>query len=90
MMRKVYKYPLEREDLSRLRLPEGATLLHVEELNNQFWLWALVDPAMPREERKIRIAGTGHDINYKDVGYINTFIMYGGKLVFHAFEVLEE
>jgi len=58
---KIYKYDLPIADRQELRLPRGATLLHVGEQSGQLKLWALVNPEAPREPIEVCIAGTGHD-----------------------------
>lgn len=88
-MKRVYKYflPLNDGDVVSIVMPDGAEILHFGEQNGGFMLWALVDPDKPVSPRKIRIAGTGHDIDESIERYIGTTMLHGGSLVFHAFEV---
>lgn len=88
-MRSVYKYPIRPRDYFLLELPRGAELLHVHSQGDAMMLWALVDPAQPIEQRKFRLAGTGHDISDESVRYVGTGHLMGGAPVFHLFEVLQ-
>ena len=53
-------------------------------------LWAMVDTEEnSKEDRYIRIYGTGHEIsNAGNLKYISTIQMMGGSLVLHVFEVI--
>lgn len=45
----------------------------------------------PADDRFFKIFSTGHSVPAKDrveLKFINTFLMQGGSLVFHAFEVV--
>ena len=88
-MMRVYKYPLEIQDVVRVVMPKGAKVLTVQVQHGRPCLWAAVDPSqMDLEERLFRIAGTGHAIVDEIVNdYIDTFQMLGGQLVFHVFEI---
>lgn len=90
-MQSVYKYPVSVHDIFTLELPEGARVLTVQAQGGAgVFLWALVDPDAPVEERAFRLAGTGHPINETNVlKYINTFQLQGGALVFHLFEMIQ-
>lgn len=88
-MKRVFKYPIPVEDEFRLELPVEAQILTVQVQGNRPYLWALVDPAAPHDEIRFRLAGTGHPIE-EDIlghGYIGTFQLNGGALVFHVFQI---
>ncbi len=88
---KVFKYPIsvKYSDTVVLSLPLGAQLLHVDCQHNQWNLWAMVDDQCNVfEDRSVRVAGTGHELSDAKLRHINSFLMEGGRLVFHAFEVL--
>lgn len=92
-MKTVYKYESYAiGDIITFTLPEGAEILHVNSQgdNAAIQLWALVNPTRPpSQERKIRMAGTGHPLEDADrLRYINTFTMYNKELWFHAFEIM--
>ena len=87
----VYKYEFTPADTIELIVPRGAQILHCEMQRRagapSWCAWCLVEPAMPLEKRRIRMAGTGHPINTTVGRFINTTLVAGGDLVFHFFEV---
>ena len=87
---RVYKYHLEIDDEVRLQMPEGAKILTVQTQNGKPCIWAAVNPLCSHtEERRFRIAGTGHNVDDALAeNYVGTFQMYDGRLVFHVFEIL--
>lgn len=91
-MKRVYKYPLDIQDEVVVIMPKGARVLSIQVQNGRPCLWAAVDPReMTLEERRFRIAGTGHPIQDDVVdGFIGTIQLYDGKLVFHVFEAKYE
>lgn len=100
-MRRVYKYGLRIDDDVVLTLPRGAEILHVDVqarytvtvegsptiAHEDAFVWALVDPAADTVERQFRLAGTGHDLPDDGLAHVGSFMMAGGGLVFHLFEV---
>jgi hypothetical protein len=89
-VKRVYKYALPVEDIFTLTLPFGAELLHVDEQHGAPCLWALVNPDATSEQRRFRLAGTGHPIEIaKPMRHVGTFFLHGGELVFHLFEILD-
>jgi hypothetical protein len=83
----VWKWALFARDLTTIHVPVGAKFLHVHEQHDQICIWALVDPKEERrEERTLRIAGTGHALANGNFEYIGTAHFDGGSLVFHVFE----
>lgn len=88
--RAVHRFVLDLTDEQDLLLPADAHLLHVarrDGTNDRIDLWALVDPDQPPEPRRIRIAGTGHDLGDDALDYIGTVQLVSGRIVFHVFEV---
>ena len=87
--RVVYKYALPIEDHPVIRMPVGAIVLSVGVQFGAPFVWAMVDPTQPGEERRFRFAGTGHPLGDFGGGarFVGTFQMDGGALVFHLFEV---
>jgi hypothetical protein len=97
----VWKFPLEIVDEQRVMLPKEHEWLRIDMQGDTLCGWAIVDPKGPKEEVLIRIAGTGHPIEYPQfmdgidrnetdiLDHIDTFFVKGGELVFHAFEVYE-
>ena len=88
-MTRVYKYPIDVQDVVQVMMPKGARVLTVQEQHGRPCLWAAVDPSQPKlEMRTFRIAGTGHAIVDEIVDdYVGTIQMLDGRLVFHVFEI---
>ena len=84
---RIYKYKLgDYLDKSSVRLQMGAKILSVNKQNNEWFLWAMIDPYETKmEERVIRMAGTGHTLeNVRSLEYLNTVL--DGIYVWHFFE----
>ena len=88
-MKRVYKYPIEIQDVVKIMMPKDAKVLTVQVQNGTPCIWAAVDPCqMYLECRFFRIAGTGHAIEDDVIdNYVGTIQMYDGRLVFHIFEI---
>lgn len=89
-MLSVFKYLLPVSDEVYVAMPEGAKVLKVAEQHNQICVWALVDQDEDVcENRKFRIAGTGHPMKASDdYEYIGSVVNFNGRnLVFHVFEI---
>lgn len=89
----IWKFPI---DLYRDRMvtaspvvemPAGARMLTMQLQAHQPTLWAIVDPAAPKEPRQLHIVGTGHPMPAGDLVYLGTWQSNG--LVFHVFEEAE-
>lgn len=90
-MRRVYKYELSTTDEQFVPMPDGALILHFDAQHGRFCLWALVDPDEDTiTPRRIRVAGTGHDIetDTSKLRHLGTALTGNGMFVWHAFEVL--
>lgn len=89
MAKAIFKFPLEATDLQEISIQKGAEILTVQTQHGIPQLWAVVDPQAEKEVRAIRIVGTGHFLGEELTrrGYIGTFQIAGGSLVFHVFEV---
>ena len=88
----VWKYPLPKPDsgdIMRIEMPAGAEILTCQMQNDKPCIWVRVNPNAPKETRKLRIAGTGHEIEEENLRYISSFQMNNDVLIFHIFEVLE-
>lgn len=89
----IYRYPLLVTDYQEVLMPIGAEILTIQTQGENPSLWALVDPNESNvESRSIEMFGTGHpiadDLNIYH-HYISTFQLQEGKLVFHAFEMIQ-
>ena len=96
MTESVYKYQLD--DLSygtgnnaviTLQVPKGSSLLHVDGQHSNFMAWFQVDPQeSDTEDRVLALVPTGGDVP-SGARYLNTFLLQGGALVWHAYEIAE-
>lgn len=90
MIKTIWKFPIRIDDEQVIEMPEDAIILDIQMQGDTPCLWALVEPGNPVKERKILVAGTGHE--REDLAgpaiHIGSFQMLGGRLVFHAFELL--
>lgn len=87
-MRVIYKYPLRLADHQILRLPEGGTVLSVQEQRGQLVIWAAVDMSQPDVNVEFRIVGTGNPFpNDMLDGYVwlGTVQEREGVFVWHVF-----
>lgn len=68
-------------------VPAGATFLQAQVQGDEVVLWAIVDPEMPKEERRFALLGTGYDLTarFKPSSFHGT--VQQGNLVWHVFEV---
>ena len=83
----IWKYTLGISDEQTIQMPKGGQILTVQTQNEIPQIWVLVNPENDTEPRKIKIIGTGHNIEYFNGKYIGTFQMSNGTLIFHAFEM---
>ena len=93
-MAKIYRYEIEKIDdtgMAELELPKGARVLSValKPGDRHFSLWALVDPASPKETQRVRFLNTGDgELTQPDHWRFVSQVMHGrpgGVLVFHVF-----
>lgn len=83
----VWKFPLKVTDVQEIEIPYAAELLDAQIQKDQLCLWALCNVNNDSVKRKIFIKGTGHKIDFSEVGkYVATFQMHDGNLVFHVFD----
>lgn len=85
---KIFKYPLQTTDHQYVWLPEGFSILSVQEqrgdLVPELMLWAMVEERNPAAAVEILIYGTGHNLDNVPKEYLNTVQDYNG-LVWHIF-----
>jgi len=82
----IWKYQVTGDHTQTLEMPQGAQILTVQVQQGEPVLWALVDPALPKEKREFFIVGTGWPIDGGLGQYVGTFQIMEGSLVFHIFE----
>ena len=82
-MKRVYKYPISNDRSFTVKMDAKAKVLKVGPQNNEWFLWALVDPDAPKIERHFYLYGTGHDI---PEGKVHLATWEVGPFVIHCFE----
>ena len=85
----IWKFPLATTDWQRVTIPVDAELLDVQVQAGTPCLWAIVDPSKEKEQRLLRIIGTGHTFTDEGLAYIASYQLGNGALVFHVFEKLQ-
>jgi len=87
-MNTIWKFDVQATDTFTLEMPRGAKVLSVHNQGENVCMWAEVSPGEPKEPRTFRTCGTGHDIPAdENRNFIGTFLLHGGALVFHLFEL---
>ncbi len=86
-MKTIYKYPLSLADEQTLLLPKDAQILSVQFQDAAIYLWALVETLNEKQERRIRIVGTGHPLTGEsNYGYEFIATVQLHSFVWHVFE----
>lgn len=89
MTEQVWKFPLSATDHPVVQMPRGAEILTVAFQNGVPTVWARVPLGKSeREERRFRMAGTGHDLNLPEEARFLGTMLHPRGLVFHLWEVL--
>ena len=79
----IFKYQVQITDYFAIDMPLGAKILTVQTQNGHPFIWALVNPEKPDEERRyFRVYGTGRP--FYGGKYIGTF--QTPPFVWHLFE----
>lgn len=91
-MKTIWKFQIEKiSDIIKIEMPINAEILTIQMQDDDAMIWAIVEPEKEKEVRYFEIFGTGHNMPTLDDTkyrvYIGTFQVYGGKLVFHLFEL---
>jgi hypothetical protein len=87
-MMTVWKFEAPQDALFRVAMPQGARVLCVQAQDGVPFMWALVDPSAPTEDRQFRTVATGSYIEEPLGTYVGTYQMHNGALVLHLFEAL--
>ena len=83
-MKTVYKYPLGLH-ITKLSLYKNAQILSVGyDPSGQLCLWALVDTEQEKETISILAVGTGWELPYEDLDFIDT--VNDGPYMWHIFK----
>ena len=84
---KIYKYPLNYQPIQTITIPYCAAPLSVAVQYNELVLYAMVDTEKHHTtEVQVKIIGTGHEFAYPKAteDFQGTFVMHGGRLVWHV------
>jgi hypothetical protein len=84
---KIYKYPILPN--TPTVMPQGALLLDCHVQGDNPYVWALVDPEAPKEQRLLRVFATGEQFDPTGLIYVGSFHGIGGWMVFHLFEEVQ-
>jgi hypothetical protein len=88
----IHKFPIELPhkfaETKPVPLPVGADILTIDVQHDQVFIWAVVTPGSPMEERHFNFYPTGLEIpSSENMGrYWKTVHLFNGRLVFHIFE----
>ncbi|MFA6060806.1 MAG: hypothetical protein WC756_21595 [Taibaiella sp.] len=85
-MKKIFKYKLDVVQNQSISIPKNAKILCAQVQGINLNIWAIVNDDDVKEERKISIYGTGHDMTENPGHYISTVQLNNGAYVFHIFE----
>lgn len=86
---KIFKYEIQHS--RPVVMPKGAVVLSAGQQADKLFVWAMVDPDAPLEQRSIAafytgddVAGQPHLLYQRFLGTVHT---HGGALVHHIFEL---
>lgn len=82
----VSRFDAQWNERTTVKMPVGAKILTIQSQRNQPMIWAEVDPNAEYEDRKFLIMNTGGEVPHGGFGYIATFQVNDGGLVFHVYE----
>lgn len=85
----IWKYTIPPDHKFILSLPWNAEVLCVQVQHDIPYIWALVNPDSPKQDRLFLSLSTGQRLSHTDpasLRYVGTFQLRGGSLVFHLFE----
>lgn len=89
-MKAIYKYVVPFDNYPTINMHTIYELLHVDNQNEQFCLWAIVDPESEKVETKFTIVGTGQRFDdYLDYDYVGSALFQGGLYVWHLFREVD-
>jgi hypothetical protein len=94
-MRKIFKYRIEPEGDTAVRMPSGAVLLSVAFQNDEAFLWAKVNARAHEVARTIRAVTTGEELQLNTwlaplIGVVHLNSTAGNHYVAHVFDMGEK
>lgn len=86
-MNKIFKYRLHLLPRQKIKIPRDALYLHIDTVEDDIYVWALVDTKASIEDVVIRMFATGEEIPDLDhLAFIGTVLHFDGKYVWHFFK----
>ena len=83
-LQRIFKYDLKIIDEQTIDVPQFATPIKVAMQEGQLKMWCQVTPSRPLIKYTIYIFGTGHNLPYKALNYLESVIDDRG-LVWHIY-----
>jgi len=84
---KIYKYNLPIQGEIQITMPLESEILTVQVIQEEAFIWVLVNPDSLDTIRTFRIVGIGHEFaDAHQCKYLGTFQLRGGEFIFHVFE----
>ena len=85
-MKVIYKYTLELVDFQFVDMPKNAKILSAQVQHGQPRLWAVCDPELPMQGRRVFMIRTGNPLfNGLAPGVVYIDTIQDGILVWHVF-----
>lgn len=88
MTKIIWKFEFPIDDYFKIKMPEGAEIIHINTQNDVPCIWTIVNPENKEIYHKFVIKGTGHSFTGVEKEYVGTIHLKG--LVFHVFTRKEE
>ena len=83
-LQRIFKYPLTITDKQFVEVPMYATPLKVAFQDGQLYMWCQVTPSREKNHYSIYIFGTGHELPYVPLNYLETVFDVRGY-VWHVY-----
>jgi len=84
-MKRVFKFELKLATLQDVMMQEGAIVQSIEVQKGVPYVYALVDPSLPKKPVEFFMFGTGHEVPDGPIQFIDSFQLSDGQLVFHVY-----
>lgn len=87
-----YTYRAQAYGTFSVSMPDGATILGIQEWRQEIAMWALVDKKQPHRPYRFFYVGTAQHIPAEYVphlSYVATLPLLGGNAIYHFFRVAD-
>jgi hypothetical protein len=90
-MLQIWKYPFHIESTISVSTHKSAKILMIDCQQNVPCIWMLVDPSSEKVTRRLKLVGTGHEIDVQETSYIlgqtrHVGSFQQGVFVWHVFD----